>query len=164
MAMQYDVKSYHATMPATVVTAAVRLKGITVSPATASLRSSAVADPTVFKSGTYVRTSPSTTLTATVTAHGLTTGDRVFMNFTTGGATKGVYTITKTNANVFTVTTAASSTIATSNVTFYSVLLVELDTYNIIGLPIKIPGEGIYCPNGIYVGLGSSVTATVFYG
>ena len=164
MAMQYDVKSSHATVPTTVTTSAVRLKGITVSPATASLRSSAVADPTVYKSGTYVRTSPSTTLTATVTAHGLTTGDRVFMNFTTGGATKGVYTITKTNANVFTVTTAASSTITTSNVTFYSVLLVELDTYNIVGLPIKIPGEGIYCPNGIYVGLGSSVTATIYYG
>jgi len=164
MAMQYDVKSSHVTAPTAVTTSAVRLKGITVSPATASLRSSAVADPTVYKSGTYVRTSPSTTLTATVTAHGLTTGDRVFMNFTTGGATKGVYTITKTNANVFTVTTAASSTIATSNVTFYSVLLVELDTYNILGLPIKIPGEGIYCPNGMFVGVGSSVTATVFYG
>jgi len=27
-----------------------------------------------------------------------------------------------------------------------------------------IPGEGIYCPNGIFVGCGSTVTATVFYG
>jgi hypothetical protein len=31
-------------------------------------------------------------------------------------------------------------------------------------LPIKIPGEGIYCPNGIYVGLGTTVTATIYYG
>ena len=164
MAMQTDVLSAHVTTPRVATASAVRLKGITVSPATASLRSTAVADPTVYKTGTYVRTSPSTTLTATVTAHGLTTGDRVFMNFTTGGAVNGVYTITKTNANVFTITTAASSTIATSNVTFYSTLLLELDTYNIIGLPIRIPGEGIYCPNGMFVGVGGSVTATVFYG
>jgi hypothetical protein len=75
----------------------------------------------------------------------------------------GVYAVTKTNANVFTVTTAAST--ATSGaVTFYSSILLELNTYNIVGLPIKIPGEGILCNNGIFVGVGGSVSATVFYG
>ena len=163
MTMQYDVKSSHVTTSKTVTSAAVRLKSITVSPATASRRSSVVADPTVFKSGTYARVALSTTLTATVTAHGLETGDRVFMNFTTGTAVNGVYAITKTNANVFTITTAASSA-TTGDVTFYSSILLEVDTYNIIGLPIMVPGEGIYCKNGIFVGVGGSVTATVFYG
>jgi len=163
MTMQYDVKSSHVTTSKTVTSAAVRLKSITVSPATASLRSSAVADPTVFKSGTYARIALSTTLTATVTAHGLETGDRVFMNFTSGTATNSVYAITKTNANVFTITTAASSA-TTGDVTFYSSILLEVDTYNIVGLPILVPGEGIYCKNGIFVGVGGSVTATVFYG
>jgi hypothetical protein len=46
----------------------------------------------------------------------------------------------------------------------YTNIYVELDTFNTVGLPVKIPGEGIYCPNGIFVGVGSSVTATVFYG
>ena len=163
MAMQYDVKSYHVTTSKTVATSRVRLKSITVSPATASLRSSAVADPTASKTGTYARLAASTTVTVTITAHGLETGDRVFMDFTTGTAVDGVYAITKTNANVFTVTTAAST--ATSGaVTFYSVILLELDTYNIIGLPVTIPGQGILCRNGMFVGVGGSVTATVFYG
>ena len=161
--MQTDVKSYHVTTSRTVTTSQVRLKSITVSPNTASLRSSAVADPTFSKTGTYARLAASTTVTVTITAHGLETGDRVFMDFTTGTAVDGVYEITKTNANVFTVTTAAST--ATSGaVTFYSVILLELDTYNIIGLPVTIPGEGILCRNGMFVGVGGSVTATVFYG
>jgi hypothetical protein len=85
------------------------------------------------------------------------------MNFTTGTAVNGVYAVTVTNDDVFTVTTAAST--ATSGaVTFYSSILLELNTYNIIGLPVLIPGEGIYCQNGIFVGVGGSVTATVFYG
>jgi hypothetical protein len=46
----------------------------------------------------------------------------------------------------------------------YTNIYVELDTFNTVGLPVPVPGEGIYCPNGIFVGLGSSVTATVFYG
>jgi hypothetical protein len=46
----------------------------------------------------------------------------------------------------------------------YTTILLEVDTFTTVGLPIQVPGEGIYCPNGIYVGLGSSVTATVFYG
>ena len=119
MTMQYDVKSYHVTTSKTVTSSAVRLKSITVSPATASLRSSAVADPTVFKTGTYARLAASTTVTVTITAHGLETGDRVFMDFTTGTAVDGVYAITKTNANVFTVTTAAN-TATSGDVTFYS--------------------------------------------
>jgi cytoskeletal protein RodZ len=163
MTMQTDVKSYHVTTSRTVTTSQVRLKSITVSPNTASLRSSAVADPTFSKTGTYARLAASTTVTVTITAHGLETGDRVFMDFTTGTAVDGVYEITKTNANVFTVTTAAST--ATSGaVTFYSVILLELDTYNIIGLPVTIPGQGILCRNGMFVGVGGSVTATVFYG
>ena len=163
MTMQTDVKSYHVTTSRTVTTSQVRLKSITVSPNTASLRSSAVADPTFSKTGTYARLAASTTVTVTIAEHGLETGDRVFMDFTTGTAVDGVYEITKTNANVFTVTTAAST--ATSGaVTFYSVILLELDTYNIIGLPVTIPGEGILCRNGMFVGVGGSVTATVFYG
>ena len=163
MAMQTDVKSYHVTTSRTVTTSQVRLKSITVSPNTSSLRSLAVADPTVFKTGTYARLAASTTVTVTITAHGLETGDRVFMDFTTGTAVDGVYAITKTDANVFTVITAAST--ATSGaVTFYSSILLELDTYNIIGLPVTIPGQGILCKNGMFVGVGGSVTATVFYG
>ena len=72
-------------------------------------------------------------------------------------------TVTVTNANVFTVTSAVSAS-TSGNATIYTNVLLELDTYSTVGIPVLIPGEGIYFPNGIYVGLGSSVTATIYYG
>jgi hypothetical protein len=160
MAMQYDVKAYHASASGTAVNYATRLKGITVTSGTSSIRNMAVADPTVKKSGTYSQTT--TTITVTITGHGLVNGQRVFLDMTSGASRDAVYAVTVTNANVFTVTSTTAS--ATGNVTMYTTLLLELDTFSTVGLPIKIPGEGIYCPNGIYVGLGTTVTATIYYG
>jgi hypothetical protein len=161
--MQYDVKALHVETTGTVVNYATRLKGITVTSATVSARNTSVCDPTVYKSGTYARTSPSGVTTVTITAHGLETGDRVFLNFTTGTGVDATFDVTKLTANTFTVTTVATTS-TSGNVTMYSKILVELDTYTSVGLPILIPGEGIYCDNGIYVGLGGSVTATIYYG
>ena len=160
MTMQYDVKSAHQTASGTAVSYATRLKSITVTSGTASARNIAIADPTVSKSGTYSQTS--TTITVTIAGHGLVNGQRVFLDFTTGTSRDAVFAVTVTNANVFTVTSTTAST--SGNVTMYTIILLELDTFNTVGLPVKIPGEGIYCPNGIYVGLGNSVTATIYYG
>jgi hypothetical protein len=46
----------------------------------------------------------------------------------------------------------------------YPDIHVEIDTFTTVGLPVKIPGEGILCPNGLFVGVGASVTCSVFYG
>jgi hypothetical protein len=68
-------------------------------------------------SGTYSRTSPSTTLTVTATAHGLIVGSGVYLDFTSGTGLDGVYTVvTVADANTFTVTTVASTT-TSGNVT-----------------------------------------------
>jgi hypothetical protein len=68
-------------------------------------------------SGTYSRTSPSTTLTVTATAHGLIVGNPVSLDFTTGTGLDGVYTVvTVADANTFTITTVASTT-TSGNVT-----------------------------------------------
>jgi hypothetical protein len=158
--MQYDVKAIHQSASGTAVSYATRLKGITVTSGTSSIRNMAVADPTVSKSGTYSQTT--TTITVTITGHGLVNGQRVFLDFTTGTSRDAVFAVTVTDANVFTVTSTTAST--SGNVTMYTTLLLELDTFSTVGLPIKIPGEGIYCPNGVYVGLGNSVTATIYYG
>jgi hypothetical protein len=158
--MQYDVKAVHQRASGTAVSYATRLKGITVTSGTSSIRNMAVADPTVSKSGTYSQTT--TTITVTITGHGLVNGQRVFLDFTTGTSRDAVFAVTVTNANVFTVTSTTAST--SGNVTMYTTLLLELDTFSTVGLPIKIPGEGIYCPNGVYVGLGNSVTATIYNG
>lgn len=62
-------------------------------------------------SGTYVRTSPSTTLTVTLTGHGHIVGNVVFADFTTGTGLDGLYTVVSVvDANNFTITTAASTT------------------------------------------------------
>ena len=162
--MQTDVKSARAANTGLLVTQVpVRLKSITVTSATVSTRSTCVCDPTAQKSGTYSRTSPSATITVTIANHGLETGDRVFLDFTSGTGRDGAYTITKTGDNTFTCADVATTT-TSGNVTMYSSIALEITTFNTIGLPVMIPGEGIYCPNGIFVGCGSSVTATVFYG
>ena len=158
--MQYDVKSAHQSASGTAVSYATRLKGITVTSGTASARNIGIADPTVSKSGTYSQTT--TTITVTIAGHGLVNGQRVFLDFTSGTSRDAVFEVTVTNANVFTVTSTTAST--SGNVTMYTTILLELDTFNTVGLPVQIPGEGIYCPNGIYVGLGNSVTATIYYG
>ena len=160
MTMQYDVKSAHQTASGTAVSYSTRLKSITVTSGTASARNIGIADPTVSKSGTYSQTT--TTITVTIAGHGLVNGQRVFLDFTTGTSRDAVFEVTVTNANVFTVTSTTAST--SGNVTMYTTILLELDTFNTVGLPVQIPGEGIYCPNGIYVGLGNSVTATIYYG
>jgi hypothetical protein len=104
----------------------------------------------------------------TITAHGLATGDRVWLSFSagTGGtATTNVYSVTVSNANTFTVTDTASGTITGSPaVTMYADLLLEADSYNPTAFNVIIPGEGILAENGIYVGLVSNVTTTIFYG
>ena len=159
---QYDVKSYHASASGTATTESVRLKNVTVTSGTVSARNMAVADPTVSKSGTWSRTG--TTVTVTINGNGLVNGQRVFLDVAAGTTMRdGVYEVSNVTANTFTVTSVTSGS-ATGTVTMYTNIYVELDTFNTIGLPVKIPGEGIYCPNGIFVGLGSSVTATVIYG
>lgn len=162
--MQTDVKSAIAKVTGLLTTQTpVRLKSITVTSATVSARNLAICDPTVNSSGTYSRTSPSATITVTIVNHGFVTGQRVFLDFTSGTGRDGVYTITKTGDDTFTCADVATTT-TSGNVTAYSSIALEIDTFNTVGLPILIPGEGIYCPNGIFVGCGSSVTATVFYG
>jgi hypothetical protein len=158
MGMQYDVKSKHMSASGVAYGSRTRLKGAVISAnATAAARNVLFMenDP---QAGTY--SIASTTLTVTV-ANTLVAGDRVFLDFTSGNAVDGAYTVLTANATTFTVTTAASGT---GNVTAYLTVLLEADTYNPTAYSILVPGEGILAETGIYVGLPASVTATVFYG
>jgi hypothetical protein len=160
--MQYDVKSYHASASGNATTSPVRLKGITVTSGSVSARNMAVANPAVSKSGTWSRTG--TAVTVTINGNGLVNGQRVFLDVAAGTTMRdGVYEVANVTTNTFTVVSVTSGN-ATGTVTMYTDIYLEVDTYNTVGLPIKIPGEGINCPNGIFVGVGSSVTATVIYG
>jgi hypothetical protein len=158
MGMQYDVKSKHRSTSGVVYGSRTRLKGAIISAnATAAARNVLFMenDP---QAGTY--SIASTTLTVTL-ANTLVAGDRVFLDFTSGNAVDGAYTVLTANATTFTVTTAASGT---GNVTAYLTVLLETDTYNPTAYSILVPGEGILAETGIYVGLPASVSATTFYG
>jgi hypothetical protein len=162
--MQTDVKSAIAKNTGLLVTQSpVRLKAITVTSGTVSARNTCVVNPTVQESGTYARTNPSSTITVTITNHGFVTGQRVFLDFTSGLARDGAYTITKIDDDSFTCVDPLVVSTTSGNVTAYSEVTLEIDTFSAVGIPILIPGEGIYCPDGIYVGCGASVTATVYY-
>ena len=65
-------------------------------------------------SGTYSRTG--TLVTVTITGHGMSTGMVANLDFTTGTALDGSYTVTVTDANTFTLNTVASGT-TSGNVT-----------------------------------------------
>lgn len=60
------------------------------------------------KIGSYSRSSGSTTATITISSHGLTTGQYVFLDFASG-TVDGIYQVTVTDTNVFTITTAETT-------------------------------------------------------
>jgi hypothetical protein len=99
----------------------------------------------------------------TITAHGLTSGDRVYLDFTSGTATDNTYAVTVLTANTFTVTVTSATT--SGNVTMYARLLTELDCSTGTSFYTLIPGEGVLATTGIRVFLPSvNVTSTIFYG
>jgi hypothetical protein len=138
-----------------------RLKGVLMSPSTSVTFNTAFCN-NVSQSGTY-NIPASTTCTVTITNHGLTTGDRVYLNFTTGGGPDEVYTVTVTTPNAFTVTTASLT--ESGNVTMYAEILAEFDCSNGTSFYTLIPGEGILATDGIFVGIPNvAITTTLFYG
>ena len=64
--------------------------------------------------GTYSRTG--TTITVSITSHGLTSGQSVYLDFTTGAGTDGIYIVTVVDANSYTVTDTVSGS-TSGNVT-----------------------------------------------
>ena len=161
MAMQYDVKSYHNTASGLAVPYRARLKGVLISPTTSVSFNTVIVDD-IAQTGTY-NVPGSTTCTVTIAAHGLTTGDRVYLDFTSGTATDDAYVVTVLTANTFTVTVTSATT--NGNVTMYAKILTEIDCANGTSFYTLIPGEGILATTGIRVFLPSaSVTSTIFYG
>ena len=160
MAMQYDVKSAHASASGLAVGYRTRLKGVLMSPSASTTVNSVFAD-NVSVSGTY-DVPGSTVCTVTIANHGLANGDRVYLNFTSGSAADGPYDVSNVGTNTFTVTVASATT--NGNVTMYASILVELDCSSATAFYTLIPGEGILAEQGIYVGLPASVTTTLFYG
>jgi len=161
MAMQYDVKSAHSTTSGVAVGYRTRLKGAVVSPSESQTLNVVFCD-NISVSGTY-DVPGSTVCTVTIANHGLSNGDRVYLNFTSGSSSDNTFTVSNVATNTFTVTVASATT--SGNVTMYAVVLMELDCSSATAFYTMIPGEGILAEEGIYVGLPSAtVTTTLFYG
>ena len=158
MGMQYDVKSKHLSSSGVIYGSRTRLKGAILSANAAAAARNVLFMDNNPQAGTY--SIASTTLTVTV-ANSLVAGDRVFLDFTSGSAVDGAYTVVTANATTFTVTTAASGT---GNVNVYMTVLLEADSYNAVAYSILVPGEGILADNGIYAGLPANIPVTAFYG
>lgn len=162
MTMQYDVKSYHSSATGVAVPYRTRLKGVVLSPSTSVTYNSCVADTYGALTGTY-DIPGSTTCTVTIANHGLSNGDRVGLDFTSGTAVDDSYVVANVTTNTFTVTTASLTT--SGNVTMYPKILTELDCASGTSFYTLIPGEGILATGGLFVLLPSaSVTMTIFYG
>jgi hypothetical protein len=162
MAMQYDVKSFHATASTLAYGDRTRLKGVVISPVTSTTLNSCVVDTVGALTGTY-DIPGSTTCTITIANHGLSDGDIVGLNFTSGTAVDDSYTVSNVTTNTFTVTTASLTT--SGDVTLYPKVLVELDSSSGTAYYTLIPGEGILATGGLFILLPSvNVTMTIFYG
>jgi len=162
MAMQYDVKSFHATASSLAYDDRVRLKGVLISPISSVAYNSSVVDTAGALTGTY-DIPGSTTCTVTIANHGLSNGDRVGFNFTSGTAVDDCYAVANVTTNTFTITTASLTT--SGDVTMYPKVLTEFDSSNGTAFYTLIPGEGILALEGMFILLPSTnVTMTIFYG
>ena len=168
MAMQYDVKSGHLNNTGFVVLGRTRLKALsTVGSATAGTLD--VFDTTTAPvSATYERAAA--LVTVTKNGHGLVTGNVVGITFATAGgvsATNSNYSITRVDANTFTVTDINSGTIASGTGALYASLWIasyDIGATDVFGNFALIPGEGVLVRNGLYLSMTNLTSANVYYG
>ena len=171
MAMQYDVKQAHINSSGYLVKYPTRIKGISF---TGSLTVAGyvtlfdTSSTPVSSSVTYAQSG--TTVTVSKTSHGLTTGTIIGIHFLSNAgisATDGTYSITRVDANTFTLTDINSRTI-TSTAAVYTVgkwlmTYETLATDAFANVPF-IPGEGVRVETGVYAFMDVVSEITIFYG
>ena len=170
MGMQTDVKQSHLNTSGFFVLGRNRVKGVSFYGGSGTLVLFDTTVAPVTSSVTYARTA--SLVTVSKTAHGLVTGDVVGIHFdATGGvsATDGNYSITRVNADSFTLTDINSGSIASTAALYVSGVNRWLLTYEthasdeFQNAPL-IPGEGVLATNGIYAYMSSIDSAQIYYG
>jgi hypothetical protein len=170
MAMQYDVKQGHLNESGFFVLGRNRIKAISYFGGGGTLVLFDTTSAPVTSSVTYARTG--TLVTVSKTSHGLATGDVVGIHFDSNSgvsATDGNYSITRVDANSFTLTDINSRTITSTAALYVSGVNRWLMTYEthasdeFQNAPL-IPGEGVLAVNGIYAYMRSIDSAQIYYG
>jgi len=170
MAMQYDVKQGHLNESGFFVLGRNRIKAISYFGGGGTLVLFDTTSAPVTSSVTYARTG--TIVTVSKTSHGLATGDVVGIHFDSNNgvsATDGNYSITRVNANSFTLNDINTGSISSTAALYVSGVNRWLLTYETHSTdefqnsPI-IPGEGVLVVNGIYAHMSSIDSAQIYYG
>ena len=125
----------------------------------------------VTSSVTYGRSG--TTVTVAKTAHGLVTGDVVGIHFadgTGGTATDGNYSITRIDANSFSLTDINTGTITGSPAAIYVsgnnrwLLTYEVSATDIFNNAPEVPDQGVLAVNAIYAYMINLAAVNIYYG
>ena len=172
MSMQTDVLSAHTNQSGFLYVGRTRLKGfLAISSATAGTVNvwDATTAPT---SATYARSG--TTVTVTLAAHGLTTGQQIGLTFAPASgtsATNGNYIVTVLTSSTYTVTDINSGTIVGGTAcTQGTRWLTSFDTAAVTTSGTAqtvyaiLPGEGMLAVNGLYAQMTNQDSFTVYYG
>jgi hypothetical protein len=167
--MQTDVKQAHLNGSGFMVLGRNRIRGISFT-GSATAGYVALFDTTTAPVTTATYGRSGTTVTVTQSAHGLTTGQVIGIDFaagTGGTATNGNYAVTVTNSSTFTITDINSGTItATPAMVYASKWLLSYDvaasdSFN--NSPI-IPAEGVVVNDGVYAQMSNVVATNIYYG
>ena len=125
----------------------------------------------VTSSVTYGRSG--TTVTVAKTAHGLVTGDVVGIHFadgTGGTATDGNYSITRIDANSFSLTDINTGTITGSPAAIYVsgnnrwLLTYEVSATDIFNNAPDVPDQGVLAVNAVYAYMVNLSAVNIYYG
>ena len=174
MGMQTDVVSGHIDVSGFIIpNGRYRVKHITYQGSGSGAGSVEIFDTSTAPiTASYGRTG--TLVTVTKSSHGLATGDRIGLGFSAAGgvsATDGNYSITRVDANTFTLVDPNSGTVTPGTacryvdetggrwLTSFSTITGQTTT-----VAVLVPGEGILAAQGIYVSLVNAAFVTVFYG
>jgi hypothetical protein len=171
MTMQTDVLSGHLHQSGFIVLQArSRVKGVSYKGTASAGQLDLFSTTTAPVSATYAQSG--TTVTVTKSSHGLATGAVIGIAFTlgTGGAAfSGNYSITRVDANTFTITSPNSATITAGASCVYVVngtwlLTVETTAGDTYQNYLLIPGQGILSAKTVYAYMSNIDLTTVFYG
>ena len=171
--MQTDIQSGHLDVVGFIIpNGRARVKGIVYQASGGGAGVVDIFDTTAAPiSATYGRSSA--LVTVSKTAHGLNTGDRVGIAYSAASgasATNGNFTITKVDANSFTITDFNSGTVTPGTacvyvnsgarwLTSFSTIVSQTTPVNVL-----LPGEGLLAALGIYVNFTNTTFVTIFYG
>ena len=111
-----------------------------------------------------------TTITVTLSAHGLTTGQTIGVDFaagTGGTATNGNYLVTVTNSSTFTLTDINSGSITAGAAMVFSskwLMTYDVAASDSFNNSPFIPDDGVVVVDGIYAQMSNVVACNIYYG